>query len=101
MAEITLELIQQLRDRTGVGMMDCKKALTEAGGDIEKAIELLRKKGLQLLKNVQATLLLKALCMLTSIQVPVLGYSSRLTVKPILWLAPRKWLNLLRIFVCR
>ncbi len=45
MAEITLELIQQLRDRTGVGMMDCKKALTEAGGDIEKAIELLRKKG--------------------------------------------------------
>lgn len=45
MAEITLELIQQLRERTGVGMMDCKKALTEAGGDIEKAIELLRKKG--------------------------------------------------------
>ena len=45
MAEITLELIQQLRDRTGVGMMDCKKALTEANGDLEKAIELLRKKG--------------------------------------------------------
>ncbi len=45
MAEITLELIQQLRNRTGVGMMDCKKALTEAGGDIEKAIELLRKRG--------------------------------------------------------
>ncbi len=45
MAEITLELIQQLRERTGVGMMDCKKALIEAGGDVEKAIELLRKKG--------------------------------------------------------
>lgn len=45
MAEVTLELIQQLRNRTGIGMMDCKKALTEAGGDIEKAIELLRKKG--------------------------------------------------------
>ncbi len=45
MAEVTLELIQQLRERTGIGMMDCKKALTEAGGDIEKAIELLRKKG--------------------------------------------------------
>lgn len=45
MAEITLELIQKLRDRTGVGMMDCKKALIEANGDIEKAIELLRKKG--------------------------------------------------------
>src|SRR6185437_6064219 len=45
MAEVTLELIQQLRERTGIGMMDCKKALIEAGGDIEKAIELLRKKG--------------------------------------------------------
>ena len=45
MAEITLELIQQLRARTGIGMMDCKKALTEADGDLEKAIELLRKKG--------------------------------------------------------
>ena len=47
MAEVTLELIQKLRERTGVGMMDCKKALTEANGDIEKAIELLRKKGAQ------------------------------------------------------
>ncbi|MBA2307660.1 translation elongation factor Ts [Candidatus Dependentiae bacterium] len=45
MAEISLELIQKLRERTGIGMMDCKKALTEAAGDIEKAIELLRKKG--------------------------------------------------------
>lgn len=47
MAEVTLELIQQLRERTGIGMMDCKRALTEANGDIEKAIELLRKKGAQ------------------------------------------------------
>ncbi len=45
MAEITLELIQQLRERTGIGMMDCKKALQEAQGDVDKAIELLRKKG--------------------------------------------------------
>ena len=45
MAEVTLELIQKLRDRTGVGMMDCKKALIEADGDLEKAVELLRKKG--------------------------------------------------------
>lgn len=45
MAEITLDLIQKLRDRTGLGMMDCKKALQEADGDLEKAIELLRKKG--------------------------------------------------------
>lgn len=45
MATITMELIQQLRDKTGVGMMDCKKALIESNGDIEKAIEILRKKG--------------------------------------------------------
>lgn len=45
MAKVDLELIQQLRERTGVGMMDCKKALQETDGDIEKAIDLLRKKG--------------------------------------------------------
>ena len=45
MAKIDIALIQQLRERTGLGMMDCKKALEEANGDIEKAIELLRKKG--------------------------------------------------------
>ncbi|MCL4361189.1 translation elongation factor Ts [Candidatus Dependentiae bacterium] len=45
MAKISLELIQELREKTGVGMMDCKKALEEANGDIQKAIELLRKKG--------------------------------------------------------
>jgi elongation factor Ts len=45
MAKIDIALIQQLRDRTGLGMMDCKKALEESNGDIEKAIEILRKKG--------------------------------------------------------
>ncbi len=45
MAKIDLDLIQKLRDITGVGMMDCKKALQETDGDIDKAIELLRKKG--------------------------------------------------------
>lgn len=45
MAKIEMNLIQTLRDRTGLGMMDCKKALEETDGDVEKAIELLRKKG--------------------------------------------------------
>lgn len=45
MTEISMELIKKLRDKTGVGMMDCKKALQETNGDIEKAIEILRKKG--------------------------------------------------------
>jgi len=43
--KIDINLIQQLRDRTGLGMMDCKQALIEANSDVEKAIELLRKKG--------------------------------------------------------
>jgi elongation factor Ts len=45
MAEITAQDVNKLRTMTGAGMMDCKKALTEAGGDFEKAIEILRKKG--------------------------------------------------------
>jgi elongation factor Ts len=45
MAKIDIELIQRLRTMTGLGMMDCKKALEEAEGNIDKAIELLRKKG--------------------------------------------------------
>jgi elongation factor Ts len=42
MAEITASLVKQLRDRTGAGMMECKKALQETGGDVDKAQELLR-----------------------------------------------------------
>lgn len=44
--EITAQMVKELRERTGAGMMDCKKALSEAGGDMEKATEILRKKGL-------------------------------------------------------
>ena len=46
MAEVTATLIKDLRERTGAGMSDCKKALTEVGGDIDKAIDYLRAKGL-------------------------------------------------------
>ena len=46
MAEITAALVKDLREKTGAGMMDCKKALTETDGDIEAAIDWLRKKGL-------------------------------------------------------
>ena len=46
MAEITAALVKDLRDKTGAGMMDCKSALKETGGDIEAAIDWLRKKGL-------------------------------------------------------
>ena len=43
---ITAELVRTLREKTGAGMMECKKALTETAGDIEKAIEALRKSGI-------------------------------------------------------
>ena len=47
MAEATISAkdVKELRDRTGAGMMDCKAALTEAGGDVDKAVEILRVKG--------------------------------------------------------
>lgn len=43
---ITAALVKELRERTGAGMMDCKKVLTETNGDLEKAVDLLREKGL-------------------------------------------------------
>lgn len=43
---ITAKAVKELRERTGAGMMDCKKALTETNGDMEKAVEVLREKGL-------------------------------------------------------
>ena len=46
MTTISAELVKNLREKTGAGMMDCKKALTESNGDFEKAIDLLRQKGL-------------------------------------------------------
>ena len=46
MAQITAALVKQLRDKTGAGMMDCKKALTETGGDLEGAVDWLRTNGL-------------------------------------------------------
>ncbi len=49
--KITAQLVNELRQRTGIGMMDCKKALQEAEGDIEKAITVLRKKGMALAKD--------------------------------------------------
>ena len=46
MAQITAAIVKELRERTGAGMMDCKKALVATEGDMEKAIDFLREKGL-------------------------------------------------------
>jgi len=45
MSEITAQMVKELREKTGAGMMDCKKALAESGGDVEKAIKSLREQG--------------------------------------------------------
>ncbi|MEA2654271.1 MAG: elongation factor Ts [Chloroflexota bacterium] len=46
MADISAELVKELRERTGAGFMDCKRALTEADGDLDRAVAILREKGL-------------------------------------------------------
>jgi len=46
MSEIPAAVVRELRDKTGAGMMDCKKALAESGGDLERAVDYLRTKGL-------------------------------------------------------
>ncbi|HQG30326.1 MAG TPA: translation elongation factor Ts [Deltaproteobacteria bacterium] len=51
--QITSEDVKKLREKTGVGMMDCKKALQECGGDFDKAVEFLRKKGMDVANKRQ------------------------------------------------
>src|ERR1043166_2708513 len=46
MADVSAALVKELRDKTGAGMMDCKRALGDTGGDLEAAVDWLRKKGL-------------------------------------------------------
>jgi len=46
MADISAAMVKELREKSGAGIMDCKEALTECGGDMEKAVDFLRKKGL-------------------------------------------------------
>ena len=49
---ISVDAIKQLREETGIGMMDCKKALAEANGDLERAKEILREQGLELMEQI-------------------------------------------------
>ena len=51
MAEITAAMVKELRERTGQAMMDCKRALAETDGDMEKAVQLLRKKGMAVMEK--------------------------------------------------
>ena len=56
MTNITAAMVKELRETTSAGMLDCKKALTETNGDMEQAIDWLRKKGLASAKNPAVSL---------------------------------------------
>ena len=58
--DITATMVKELRDKTGAGMMDAKKALVEVDGDMEKAMEVLRQKGILSADKKWAELLQKA-----------------------------------------
>ena len=62
MAAFTAKDVQALREKTGVGMMDCKKALVESDGDMEKAIDFLREKGLAAATKKAGRIAAEALC---------------------------------------
>ena len=57
---VTAGMVKELREKTGAGMMDCKKALSESNGDMEKAIEILREKGIASAAKKQEELQQKA-----------------------------------------
>ncbi len=76
MANITAADVNKLRTITGAGMMDCKKALVEAEGDFDLAIENLRKKVKKLLLTVQIENLLKELLLLLSMLTTLLELQS-------------------------
>ena len=68
MGNITAKLVKDLRDKTGAGMMDCKKALNETEGNLDKALEWLRKKGIASAERNPEELRLKGLLVVIFIQ---------------------------------
>ena len=66
MAAITAGLVKELREQTGAGMMDCKKALTATDGDMEKAVEFLREKGLAAAAKKAGRIAAEGICMIVN-----------------------------------
>ena len=59
---VTAKLVKELREMTGAGMMDCKKALTATDGDMDKAVEFLREKGLESFRRRQKSCCSRSKC---------------------------------------
>ena len=74
MAEISAKLVKELRDQTGAGMMDCKKALKEVDGDLQKATEWLRQKGISSAEKKVGRTARRVQWVATSTPVPALAY---------------------------
>jgi len=68
MAEITAALVKELREKTGAGMMDCKRALAESKGDMEAAVDWLRTKGLAAAQKKASRVAAEGLVELRSVQ---------------------------------
>ena len=81
---ISAKDVQKLREMTGVGMMDCKKALTEADGDFDKAIEWLREKGLAAQAKKAGKVAAEGMSY-AAVAPTAWAWSSRSTPRPTLW----------------
>ena len=89
---ITAAMVKELREKTGAGMMDCKKALTESNGDMDKAVDLLKK---------QTASLLKVWFILTSMATAASVFSSKSTAKRTSSLRPIISKHSAKILPCR
>ncbi|CAL9782970.1 unnamed protein product [Musa acuminata subsp. burmannicoides] len=96
---VSAVLVKQLREETGAGMMDCKKAIAESGGDIEKAQEYLGKKGLSSADKKSSRLTAEGRIS-SYIHDSALVHSLRSTVKPILWVGMKSSRNWSMTLLC-
>lgn len=70
MAEVTASMVKELREVTGAGMMDCKKALSETNGNMEEAIEVLRKNGQAKAVKKEGRIAAEGLCRIARKEIP-------------------------------
>ena len=94
MATITAKDVAALRERTGAGMMDCKKALMACEGDVEKAIDFLREKGLAAAAKKAGRIAAEGVVAWPITGTATWPFSSRSTARPTSWPRPTSsWLS--------
>ena len=98
---VTAAMVKEVRERTGAGMLDCKKALDETNGDIEKALDLLREKGLSAAANKAGRIATEGAVGSYIHAGGRIGVLWKLTVKLILLLIQMNLKLLLKILLCK